>query len=132
MARNHFPPGRGSKPRCAARGSSVAPRLRIKIGVGLAEILEDARKDYDLIIIDSPPLLGFPEPLQMSALVDGVLLVARSGQTNRKALASAIATLNRLRANVIGIVMNEVRADTSDSYYYHYYHPKYYGKYKAA
>lgn len=103
-----------------------------QIGTGLAEILEDARKDYDLIIIDSPPLLGFPEPLQMSALVDGVLLVARSGQTNRKALASAIATLNRLRANVIGIVMNEVRADTSDSYYYHYYHPKYYGKYKAA
>jgi capsular exopolysaccharide synthesis family protein len=102
------------------------------IGTGLAEILEAARKDYDLIILDSPPLLGFPEPLQMSALVDGVLLVARSGQTNRKALGSAIQTLTRLRTNVIGIVMNEVRADTSDSYYYHYYHPKYYGKYKAA
>jgi capsular exopolysaccharide synthesis family protein len=102
------------------------------IGVGLAQILEEARKDYDLIILDSPPLLGFPEPLQMSALVDGVLLVARSGQTNRKALASAVSTLSRLRANVIGIVMNEVRADTSDTYYYHYYHPKYYGKYKAA
>ncbi len=103
-----------------------------QIGAGLAEILEDARKDYDLIIVDSPPLLGFPEPLQMSALVDGVLLVARSGQTNRKALSSAIATLTRLRANVIGIVMNEVRADTSDSYYYHYYHPKYYRKYSTA
>ena len=103
-----------------------------QIGTGLAAILEDARKDYDLIILDSPPLLGFPEPLQMSALVDGVLLVARSGQTNRKALASAIHTLTRLRANIIGIVMNEVRADASDSYYYHYYHPKYYGKYKAA
>jgi capsular exopolysaccharide synthesis family protein len=102
------------------------------IGTGLAQILEEARKDYDLIILDSPPLLGFPEPLQMSALVDGVLLVARSGQTNRKALASAVSTLSRLRANVIGIVMNEVRADTSDTYYYHYYHPKYYGKYKAA
>jgi polysaccharide biosynthesis transport protein len=102
------------------------------VGTGLAEILEEARKEYDLIILDSPPLLGFPEPLQMSALVDGVLLVARSGQTNRKALGSAISTLTRLRSNVIGIVMNEVRADTSDSYYYHYYHPKYYGKYKAA
>ena len=103
-----------------------------QIGTGLAEILEEARKDYDLIILDSPPLLGFPEPLQMSALVDGVLLVARSGQTNRKALGSAITTLTRLRANVIGIVMNEVRADTSDSYYYHYYHPKYYRHYSAA
>ena len=99
------------------------------IGMGLAEILEEARKDYDLIILDSPPLLGFPEPLQMSALVDGVLLVARSGQTNRKALGSAIGTLTRLRANVLGIVMNEVRADTSDTYYYHYYHPKYYSNY---
>ncbi len=96
---------------------------------GLAEILEQARKDYDLIILDSPPLLGFPEPLQMSALVDGVLMVARSGQTDRKALGSAIGTLTRLRANVLGIVMNEVRADTSDTYYYHYYHPKYYSNY---
>jgi succinoglycan biosynthesis transport protein ExoP len=99
------------------------------IGMGLAEILEQARKEYDLIILDSPPLLGFPEPLQMSALVDGVLLVARSGQTNRKALGSTIGTLKRLRANVLGIVMNEVRADTSDTYYYHYYHPKYYREY---
>jgi capsular exopolysaccharide synthesis family protein len=99
------------------------------IGMGLAEILEEARKDYDLIILDSPPLLGFPEPLQMSTLVDGVLLVARSGQTNRKALGSAIGTLTRLRANVLGIVMNEVRADTSDTYYYQYYHPKYYSNY---
>jgi Mrp family chromosome partitioning ATPase len=65
----------------------------------------------------------------MSALVDGVLLVARSGKTNRKALGSTIGTLNRLRANVLGIVMNEVRADTSDTYYYHYYHPKYYRDY---
>ena len=103
-----------------------------QIGSGLAAILEEARKEYDLIILDSPPLLGFPEPLQMSALVDGVLLVARSGQTNRKALASAVATLKRLRANVIGIVMNQVRADASDNYYYHYYHPKYYKGYKAA
>lgn len=99
------------------------------IGAGLADILEQARKDYDLIILDSPPLLGFPEPLQMSALVDGVLLVARSGQTNRKALGSAIGTLARLRANVLGVVMNEVRADTSDTYYYQYYHPKYYSHY---
>jgi polysaccharide biosynthesis transport protein len=101
------------------------------VGTGLAEILEDARKEYDLIILDSPPLLGFPEPLQMSALVDGVLIVARSGQTNRKALGASIGTLTRLRSNVLGIVMNEVKADNSDTYYYHY-HPKYYRDYNAA
>jgi Mrp family chromosome partitioning ATPase len=65
----------------------------------------------------------------MAAAVDGVLIVAVAGRTNRKALRSAISTLNRLRTNIIGIVLNEVRVDSSDNYYYHYYHPKYYKNY---
>jgi capsular exopolysaccharide synthesis family protein len=99
------------------------------VGTKLAEILEEACAEYDLVVLDSPPLLGFPEPLQMAAAVDGVLIVAVAGRTNRKALRSAINTLNRLRTNVVGVVLNEVRVDSSDSYYYHYYHPKYYKNY---
>ncbi len=101
------------------------------VGTALTELLEEACSEYDLVVLDSPPLLGFPEPLQMAAAVDGVLMVAVSGRTNRKALASAITTLKRLRANIIGVVLNEVRADSSDGYYYHYYHPKYYRQYSA-
>jgi capsular exopolysaccharide synthesis family protein len=99
------------------------------VGTKLAEILEEACASYDLVVLDSPPLLGFPEPLQMAAAVDGVLIVAVAGRTNRKALRSAINTLNRLRTNIVGVVLNEVRVDSSDSYYYHYYHPKYYKNY---
>jgi len=99
------------------------------VGTMLTALLEEAAAEYDLVVLDSPPLLGFPEPLQMAAAADGVLLVAVSGRTNRKALASAVGTLKRLRANIIGVVLNEVRADSSDSYYYHYYHPKYYRQY---
>lgn len=99
------------------------------VGTKLAEILEEACAEYDLVVLDSPPLLGFPEPLQMAAAVDGVLIVAVAGRTNRKALRSAIGTLNRLRTNIVGVVLNEVRVDSSDSYYYHYYHPKYYKNY---
>ena len=58
-------------------------------------------------------------------------MVVRTGQTNRNALGSALATLARLRANVVGIVMNEVRADSSEGYYYHYYGPNYYRRYGA-
>ena len=43
--------------------------------------------DYDLVIVDAPPLLGFAEPLQMATAVDGVLVVARAGHTTRKAVA---------------------------------------------
>jgi capsular exopolysaccharide synthesis family protein len=101
------------------------------VGGQLAGLLEEACAEYDLVILDSPPLLGFSEPLQMAATVDGVLMVAVAGRTNRKALGSAINTLKRLRANIIGVVLNEVRADSSDGYYYHYYHPKYYSNYSA-
>ena len=100
------------------------------VGAELTALLEDACTEYDLVILDSPPLLGFPEPLQMAASVDGVLAVALAGQTHRKALASTINTLKRLRANVVGIVLNEVRADTSNNYYYHY-SPKYYRNYNS-
>jgi len=99
------------------------------LGTKLAEILEEACSEYDLVVLDSPPLLGFPEPLQMAAAVDGVLVVAVAGRTNLKALRLAISTLNRLRTNIVGVVLNEVRVDSSDNYYYHYYHPKYYKNY---
>ena len=66
----------------------------------------------------------------MAASVDGVLMVALAGRTNRKALSSAINTLKRLRANIVGVVLNEVRADSSENYYYHY-NPKYYRHYNV-
>ena len=67
----------------------------------------------------------------MAASVDGVLLVALAGQTNRKALGSAVNTLKRLRANTVGVVLNDVRANSSDNYYYYHYHPKYYKHYSV-
>ena len=98
------------------------------VGGELTALLDDACAEYDLVVLDSPPLLGFPEPLQMAASVDGVLMVALAGTTNRKALSAAMNTLKRLRANIVGVVLNEVRADSSENYYYHY-HPKYYKHY---
>jgi len=58
--------------------------------------------------------------------VDGVIIVTRAGQTNRKAVASVIQTLERLRANLLGIVMNDVKKEMSDSYYYSGNYRKYY------
>jgi len=96
------------------------------VGLGLAELLEEAASEYDLVILDAPPLLGFAEPLQMATAVDGVLVVARAGKTSRKAVASVLATLTRLRAKVVGLVLNEVHKELSDSYYYYGYYRSYY------
>jgi succinoglycan biosynthesis transport protein ExoP len=96
------------------------------VGRGLTELLEEAASEYDLVVLDAPPLLGFAEPLQMATAADGVLVVARAGQTSRKAVATVLATLHRLRARVVGVVLNEVHKELSDSYYYYGYYRSYY------
>jgi len=101
------------------------------IGAHLKHILAQAEPEYDLVIVDAPPILGFPEPLQMAAAVDGVVMVAVAGETNRKAIDLALSTLRRVRANVLGLVLNEITSNTSDGYYYHGYGGKYYKYYRA-
>ena len=58
-------------------------------------------------------------------------MVTRAGQTERKAVAAVLNTLGHLRANVVGLVLNEVKKDMGSGYYYYGYgyYGKYYGKY---
>jgi capsular exopolysaccharide synthesis family protein len=97
------------------------------IGPRLSELLDEFAKEFDLVILDSPPLLGFAECLQMATAADGVLIISRAGETKRKAVAAVVSTLQRLRANVIGVVLNQVSHNTSsDGYsYYGYYRSGY-------
>ncbi len=96
------------------------------VGAGIESVLEEASREYSLIIIDSAPLMNFAEPLQMATMVDGVVIVSVAGETNRKAVASVISRLSRLRANVIGLVLNKVTKNMTDNYEYYGY-----GKYAA-
>ena len=65
----------------------------------------------------------------MAAVVDGVVVMTLAGQTNQNAVSSVISSLKRVKANVIGVALNEVRKDMSDRYYYYGYYGKYYSKY---
>ena len=100
------------------------------LGPRLPRILDEAEVEYDLIVLDAPPMLGFPEPLQMATCVDGVIVVSLAGQTSRKAIGSVMGTLQRLRANVVGLVLNEVTHELSDGYYYYGYYGKKHRYYK--
>jgi succinoglycan biosynthesis transport protein ExoP len=104
----------------AGLGSHRAADL---IGPRLSTLLDEFAKEYDLVILDSPPLLGFAECLQMATVADGVLIISLAGETRRKAVAEVISVLSRLRANIVGVVLNQVSQNTSaDGYsYYGYY-----------
>ena len=96
------------------------------VGSMMMDILDEASKEYDLILVDAPPLLGFAEAMQVAKSVDGVVVMARAGQTSRRAVATVLATLKRLRANVIGLVLNEVDKGSTNDYYYYSDYRKYY------
>jgi Mrp family chromosome partitioning ATPase len=63
----------------------------------------------------------------MATAADGVLIVSLAGETKRKAVAASISSLKRLRANIIGVVLNQMSHSTSaDGYsYYGYYQGEY-------
>jgi capsular exopolysaccharide synthesis family protein len=95
------------------------------IGGQLGPFLEEAAGEYDLIVLDAPPLLGFAEPLEMANAVDGVVMVTRAGRTPRKAVAIVLAMLARMRANTLGIVLNDVHQEQGDSYRYYTSYARY-------
>jgi capsular exopolysaccharide synthesis family protein len=96
------------------------------VGARLGDLLETMAPEYDLIIVDAPPMLGFAESMHMATSIDGVLVVARAGATNRKALGIVVHSLKRLNAKILGLVINEVEHDSSDTYYYYQASDKYY------
>jgi capsular exopolysaccharide synthesis family protein len=100
------------------------------IGPRLSSLLDEFAKEYDLVILDSPPLLGFAECLQIASAADGVLIVSRAGQTRRKAVAEVVSILQRLHANIVGVILNQVSRNTSAEAYSAYYDG--YGKYYSA
>lgn len=111
---------------------STSRRAADIIGALIGDMLEEMSREYDLVVLDAPPLLGFSESLQMAASADGVIVVTRAGETSRKAVAAALSTLQHLRANIVGLILNQVKKHHSDHYYYYGYYGKYYKRYQEA
>lgn len=82
----------------------------------LARLVEELRARYDVVIIDTPPVLPVADPLIVARVVDGVVLVPRVGRTTRGQLVRTVSLLRRADARVLGIVLNEVDERRGDGY----------------
>ncbi len=89
----------------------------------LLEVLSD---NFDLVIVDSPPILAVTDAVVLSARADGVVLISNSGETRRNQLEQAVAKLMEVNANLIGVILNRLSAKTGGYYYYYYYGRTYY------
>jgi Mrp family chromosome partitioning ATPase len=72
------------------------------------ELVFQFREEYDLVILDTPPLGVLADAAAVGTVVDAVLVVVRGGVTEREGLARAVERLRRAKANVAGIVLNDV------------------------
>ncbi len=92
----------------------------------MTELL-DSIEDYDMIIIDSPPVNVVADPLMLSSLVDGVLVIIEANSTSRSLVARTRDLLMEVNANVLGAVVNKLNVRRA-GYGYYYYDYGYYGE----
>ncbi len=96
----------------------------------MEDLLGKLQEDFDIVIIDSPPVIAVTDASILSTKVDGTLLVVYAGQTERDAVKRATSMLTSVSARILGIVLNGFDVQgIYGSYYYYYYH-HYYGESK--
>ncbi|WP_307345185.1 CpsD/CapB family tyrosine-protein kinase [Metabacillus malikii] len=86
---------------------------------GMQALLEQAKEDYDLIILDTPPVLAVTDGQVLANQADGVVLVVSSGKTEIESAKKAKELLDSAKAKILGVVLNNKKAE--DSHYYYYY-----------
>jgi non-specific protein-tyrosine kinase len=91
----------------------------------MMEIIQNVRKCSDIVVLDSPPVLVVTDAVVLAPRVDGVILVVKPGTTKRLACKQAVEQLQRVGANILGVVLNDVDVKRS-SYRYAYYKGYYY------
>jgi capsular exopolysaccharide synthesis family protein len=94
------------------------------ISLGFAGVLNQTSRNFDLVIVDAPPMLGVSETQELSHMVDGVLLVAKADSTSARELGDALEVLSRSRANVLGVVMNHVKVSSLRGFGHYYHQPE--------
>lgn len=86
----------------------------------MSHLLEELAGRFDVVVLDTPPVLPVTDAVALATLVDAVLLVARHGTTHRGPAAEARRRLDSVGAPVIGYVLNAVPARESAGYYVDY------------
>ncbi|WP_432837679.1 polysaccharide biosynthesis tyrosine autokinase [Dactylosporangium sp. CA-092794] len=84
----------------------------------MRQLLEELRARYDMVIIDTPPVLPVADAIVLGTVADGAVFVVRHGRTRRDHVREAAATLRRAEVDVLGLILNMVPRRGQDYGYY--------------
>lgn len=85
----------------------------------MKKFIAESKQKYDLVLFDSPPVLAVTDSQVLTSQTDGTLLVVRNKRTEKEAAHRAKELLEQAKANVLGMVLNDV--PQKESSYYVYY-----------
>jgi polysaccharide biosynthesis transport protein len=103
--------------------------------VRIEEVLREAAQSYEVVLVDSPPVLGLADSPLMAALVDGVIFVVEADRSRRGSLKTSLRRLRAMRAVMLGAVLTKfdpLKSGNRYSEYYGYEYYQYEDKSKAA
>ncbi|HEY9881141.1 MAG TPA: CpsD/CapB family tyrosine-protein kinase, partial [Leptolyngbyaceae cyanobacterium] len=88
----------------------------------MQQLIEGFRRTYDLIILDTPPLMGIIDAKLVATQADGLLMVTHLGKTPRAELQRVLSDLNNtMQAPLLGLVVNGGESSSRSGYYKDYY-----------
>jgi capsular exopolysaccharide synthesis family protein len=95
----------------------------------MRQFINDAKKVYNAVIFDSPPLIAVTDGAVLAALTDGAIQVIWAGNTSRRFVELGKESIENIGAKVIGVILNNMKVSTGGYYYYYYRYPRYYRYY---
>lgn len=105
-------------------GKTAGPPSDLLTRGRMPRLLEQLREHFDLVLIDTPPVLTAAETAVLSTSADGVVLVVRAGHTDREAVQHAVREIGAVGGRLVGAVLNDPKELTrkyGPSYYKSYY-----------
>lgn len=96
----------------------------------LGELFAKLKKQYDMVLVDTPPMLQMADARLVGRFGDAVVLVARAGHTTRDAILAAHQRFSEDRIRVLGTILNDWDPKRSSTGYYGYYRTSGYGSYQ--
>ncbi|REK69269.1 CpsD/CapB family tyrosine-protein kinase [Paenibacillus paeoniae] len=87
----------------------------------MSAVIDALRQKYDVILIDTPPLLAVTDAQIVATKSDGVVLVVDQGRVKREIGKKAVQNLQSVNARILGVVLNNVKRRAKEEAYYYYY-----------
>jgi Mrp family chromosome partitioning ATPase len=85
----------------------------------MRRLLDEARRTFDWVILDTPPLGLLPDANLLASMMDGVIMVIRAGSTPHEIIRRSVESVGRSR--VLGVVLNGAEKTSLSHYAYDYY-----------